>query len=145
MSVFYRLHQDKSTGTKRSGKWYARAVPTAVIGTRQLAEIIQRNCTVKRSDVVAVIEEMVEVMKDQMQDSKRVKLEGFGSFKIGIQSKGAQTAAKFSVAEHVTGLRVVFMPERTKDSSGNRSKQFLQGARVEELPLNTVVKEEQEP
>ena len=39
MSVFYRLHQDKSTGTKRSGKWYARAVPTAVIGTRQLAEI----------------------------------------------------------------------------------------------------------
>ena len=145
MSVFYRLHQDKSTGTKRSGKWYARAVPTAVIGTRQLAEIIQRNCTVKRSDVVAVIEEMVEVMKDQMQDSKRVKLEGFGSFKIGIQSKGAQTAAKFSVAEHVKGLRVVFMPERTKDSSGNRSKQFLQGARVEELPLNTVVKEEQEP
>ncbi len=136
------MHQDQSTGTKRSGKWYARAVPTAVIGTRQLAEIIQRNCTVKRSDVVAVIEEMVEVMKDQMQDSKRVKLEGFGSFKIGIQSKGAQTAAKFSVAEHVTGLRVVFMPERTKDSSGNRSKQFLQGARVEELPLNTVVKEE---
>ena len=25
MSVFYRLHQDQSTGTKRSGKWYARA------------------------------------------------------------------------------------------------------------------------
>ena len=143
MSVFYRLHQDQSTGTKRSGKWYARAVPTAVINTRQLAEIVQRNCTVKRSDVVAVIEEMVEVMKDQMQDSKRVKLDGFGSFKIGIQSKGAQTAGKFSVAEHVKGLRVVFMPERTKDCSGNRSKQFLQGARVEELPLNTVVKEDE--
>ena len=41
MSVFYRLHQDQSTGTKRSGKWYARAVPTAVISTRQLAEIVQ--------------------------------------------------------------------------------------------------------
>ena len=84
MAVFYRLHQDQSTGTKRSGKWYARAVPTAVIGTRQLAEIIQRNCTVKKSDVMAVLEELVEVMKDQMQDSKRVKLDGFGSFKIGI-------------------------------------------------------------
>ena len=34
MAVFYRLHQDQSTGTKRSGKWYARAVPTACIGTR---------------------------------------------------------------------------------------------------------------
>ena len=117
MAVFYRLHQDQSTGTKRSGKWYARAVPTACIGTRQLAEIIQRNCTVKKSDVMAVLEELVEVMKDQMQDSKRVKLDGFGSFKIGIESKGAQTAAKYSVAEHVTGLHVVFMPERTTDSS----------------------------
>ena len=128
MAVFYRLHQDQSTGTKRSGKWYARAVPTAVIGTRQ-----------------AVLEELVEVMKDQMQDSKRVKLDGFGSFKIGIESKGAQTAAKYSVAEHVKGLHVVFMPERTTDSGGNKSKQFLQGCRVEELPLNTVEKEEPEP
>ena len=143
MSVFYRLHQDQSTGTKRSGKWYARAVPTAVINTRQLAEIVQRNCTVKRSDVMAVIEEMVEVMKDQMQDSKRVKLDGFGSFKIGIQSKGAQTAGKFSVAEHVKGLRVLFSPERTKDSSGNRVKQFLQGAKCEELPENKVEKDVQ--
>ena len=145
MSVFYRLHQDQSTGTKRSGKWYARAVPTACIGTRQLAEIIQRNCTVKKSDVMAVLEELVEVMKDQMQDSKRVKLDGFGSFKIGIESKGAQTAAKYSVSEHVTGLHVVFMPERTTDSGGNRSKQFLQGCKVEELPLNLVEKEEPEP
>ena len=143
MAVFYRLHQDQSTGTKRSGKWYARAVPTACIGTRQLAEIIQRNCTVKKSDVMAVLEELVEVMKDQMQDSKRVKLDGFGSFKIAMQSKGAQTAAKFSVAEHVKGLRVLFLPERSTDSSGNRIKQFLQGARVEELPLNTVVKEDE--
>ena len=55
MSVFYRLHQDQSTGTKRSGKWYARAVPTDVINTRQLAEIVQRNCTVKKSDVMAAI------------------------------------------------------------------------------------------
>ena len=145
MSVFYRLHQDQSTGTKRSGKWYARAVPTDVINTRQLAEIVQRNCTVKKSDVMAVIEELVEVMKDQMQDSKRVKLDGFGSFKIGIESKGAQTAGKYSVAEHVKGLHVVFMPERTTDSGGNKSKQFLQGCRVEELPLNTVEKEEPEP
>ena len=96
MSVFYRLHQDQSTGTKRSGKWYARAVPTACIGTRQLAEIIQRNCTVKKSDVMAVLEELVEVMKDQMQDSKRVKLDGFGSLgwqqvqavPAGLQGRG---------------------------------------------------------
>ena len=144
MSVFYRLHQDQSTGTKRSGKWYARAVPTACISTRQLAEIVQRNCTVKKSDVMAVIEELVEVMKDQMQDSKRVKLDGFGSFKIGINCRGARSAKAFTVTDNIEGLHVVFTPERTHDQAGNRVKQFLHGVKVEELPENKVSKEDGE-
>ena len=32
MAVFYRLHQDQSTGTKRSGKWYARTLKSAPFG-----------------------------------------------------------------------------------------------------------------
>ena len=143
MSVLYRLHQDKSVGTQRSGKWYARMVPTGTINTRQLAEIIQRNCTVKRSDVMAVIEEMVEVMKDQMQDSKRVKLDGFGSFKIGINCRGARSAKAFTVNDNIEGLHVVFTPERTHDQAGNKVKQFLQGVSVEELPENKVDKDEE--
>ena len=31
MPVMYRIHQDQSTGTKRSGKFYARAVPVGVM------------------------------------------------------------------------------------------------------------------
>ena len=143
MSVYYRLHQDQSVGTKKSGKWYARMVPMATIDTRKLAEIIQRNCTVKKSDVLAVLDELVETMRDQLQDSKRVKLDGFGSFKIGLNSKGARTARSFTVADHIEGTHIVFSPENTKDSAGNRTKQFLQGVKVEELPLNMVIKEEE--
>ena len=140
MSVFYRLHQDKSKNTVRSGKWYARAVATSVVDTRKLAEIIQRNCTVKKSDILAVLDELVETMRDQLQDSKRVKLDGFGSFKIGIRSCGAESPKQFSTSENVKGMRVIFMPERSTDSAGNHTKQFLQGAKVEELPTNTVEK-----
>ena len=143
MSVFYRLHQDQSTGTKRSGKWYARAVPMAVVDTRKLAEIVQRNCTVKLSDVLAVIAELVETMRNQLQDSKRVKLDGFGSFKIGISSKGARSAKAFTVADNIKGMHIVFTPERSTDAAGNRVKQFLQGAKCEELPENKVEKEVQ--
>ena len=143
MSVLYRLHQDKSVGTQRSGKWYARMVPTGTINTRQLAEIIQRNCTVKRSDVMAVIEEMVETMRDQLQDSKRVKLDGFGSFKIGINCRGARSAKAFTVNDNIEGLHVVFTPERTHDQAGNKVKQFLQGVSVEELPENKVDKDQE--
>ena len=141
MSVFYRLHQDKSKDTKRTGKWYARMVPMSVVNTRQLAEIMQRNCTVKKADILAVLDELVETMRDQLQDSKRVKLDGFGSFKIGIKCHGARSAEAFSVADNIDNLHVVFTPERTHDSAGNRSKQFLQGAKCEELPTNVVTKQ----
>ena len=129
----------------RSGRWYARAVSTSVINTRQLAEIMQRNCTVKRSDIMAVIEELVETMRDQLQDSKRIKLDGFGSFKIGVRSIGANSAKEFSVSENIKGMRVIFSPERSTDASGNRTKQFLQGIKVEELPKNAVSKETAKP
>ena len=145
MSVFYRLHQDKSKNTVRSGKWYARAVATSVVDTRKLAEIMQRNCTVKKSDILAVLDELVETMRDQLQDSKRVKLDGFGSFKIGIRSCGAESPKQFSTSENVKGMRVIFMPERSTDSAGNHTKQFLQGAKVEELPTNSVSKETVKP
>ncbi len=109
MPVFYRLHQDQSVGTKRSGKWYARMVPTSCINT------------------------------------KRVKLDGFGSFKIGINCKGARSAKAFTVNDNIEDLHVVFTPERTTDNAGNRVKQFLQGATCIELPDNKVVKEDEEP
>ena len=143
MSVFFRLHQDQSVGTKRSGKWYARAVPMSMVDTRKLAEIMQRNCTVKKADILAVLDELVETMRDQLQDSKRVKLDGFGSFKIGLKCRGARSAKAFTVSDNIEGLRVVFTPERTNDSAGNRTKQFLQGARCEELPTNAVNKDEE--
>jgi len=145
MSVFYRLHQDKSKNTVRSGKWYARAVPMGMVDTRQLAEIMQRNCTVKKSDILAVLDELVETMRDQMQNSKRVKLDGFGSFKIGVRCTGAATVDDFSVSENIKGMHVVFTPERSSDSAGNRIKQFLQGAKAEELPTNSVSKETVKP
>jgi predicted histone-like DNA-binding protein len=117
----------------------------AMINTRQLAEIMQRNCTVKKSDILAVLDELVETMRDQMQDGKRIKLDGFGSFKIGLECTGSRSAEAFKVADNITGMHVVFTPERTHDSAGNRTKQFLQGAKCEELPVNVVTKVTAEP
>ena len=124
------------------GKWFGRSVVTNMIDTNGLAEIMQRNCTVKKSDILAVLAELVETMTDQLQQSVRVKLNGFGSFKIGIKSTGSDTVKDYSVAKNVKGLRVNFQPERSTDSNGTRNKKFLEGATVTEAPKNAVVAEE---
>ena len=139
MPVFYRLNQNTNEKSSAHNKWYARSVMTSVVDTEKLAEIMQRNCTVKRSDIKTVIEELIETMRDQLQDSKRVKLDGLGSFKLGLSSKGAEKASDFDARHHIRGVHVVFTPETTTDSTGRRSKTFLEGVTVAELPKNMVV------
>ena len=138
MSVFYRLSQVTSPKAKGYGKWYPRAVMTETIETDELASIMQRNCTLKRADILAVISELIETMQDQLQNSKRVKLNGFGSFKIGIKGEGADSAADFSVSKNVKGLHVLFMPEVKTDGNGQRQKTFISGCSVQEAPKNGV-------
>ena len=58
MAVFYRLYQNNNKSASGYRKWYARAVVTETMTTRQLAEIMQENCTVKRSDIEAVLREI---------------------------------------------------------------------------------------
>ena len=53
MSVSYKLYQEKRTNSSRKGQWYARACHVGVVTTEQLAEIMQANCTLKKSDILA--------------------------------------------------------------------------------------------
>ena len=140
MAVLYRLSQNKMKTSKAYGKWFAQAVMTGTVDTDALADIMQRNCTVKKSDILAVITELIETMQDQLQNSKRIKLNGFGAFKIGIENAtgGALTAADFSAGKNIKGLHVLFQPEVKTDSTGQRRKTFISGCSVQESPKNDV-------
>ena len=133
--VFYKLIQNMNENmVKAYQKWYAHPVVTETVDLDYIAERIQRNSTAKKSDAKAVLTEMVEVITDCLQNSQRVKIDGFGSFKIGISSRGADTVDSYSAAEHVRGMRVIFQPEVTTDpSTHKRSKKLLQGATLSDI------------
>lgn len=138
MAIMYKLYQDMKEASKFKGMWYARAVITDVVDTDILADKIQRNCSMKKSDVKAVLTELVEVMNDELQASHRVKLDGFGSFKMGLASKPANTAKDFSATTNIVGMRVNFAPETHVSRINNtRSKMFITGATVKEAPEYT--------
>lgn len=143
MSVFYKLYQDNRMNSSKKGQWYARAVTTDTVTTDDLADIMQNNCTVKRADILAVISELVETMKTELQNSRRVKLDRFGTFKIGLSSKASPTVKDFNTATHVRSLHVLFQPELKIDKNRKRTKQFLTGCKVQELPKNDVMPEEE--
>ncbi|SFG63693.1 HU family DNA-binding protein [Prevotella sp. KH2C16] len=147
MAILYRLYQDNRSNSLYPGKWYAKAVHQNIVGLDTVAERIQRNCSMKKSDVLAVLTEMVEVMKDELQSSNIVKLDGFGQFKVGITTKPAATAADFNAAKNVAGYRVNFLPASHSLPNGVNEKghtrhivvrNMLDGITCREAPKNTV-------
>lgn len=143
MSVAYKLYQDKRPNLKTHDKWYARAVHIGTIDTNEIATIMQANCTLKRSDILAVLAELTEVMRIQLQNSLRVKLNGLGTFKIGLKTAPAEKVVDFSVAKNIKGLHVLFQPEVHIDAKRNRTNVLLNGARVREASVYEVKREKE--
>ena len=143
--IFYKLIQNKNEEMPKAyQKWYARPVVTETIDLDYIAERIQRNSTAKKSDAKAVLTEMVEVITDALQNSQRVHIDGFGSFKVGISSRGADSEEDFSAAEHVRSMRIIFQPEtQTDPSTRKRSKKMLVGATLSNI--NGLVAKKEEP
>ena len=65
-----------------------------------------------------MLTELVEVMKDELQASHIVKVDGLGSFKIGIKGTYAETAKDFNANTNITGYRVNFRPTYTTIKTG---------------------------
>ena len=144
MAVMYKLYQNNRKNFVNRGQWYARAIKTQTIDTKTLAERIQRNCTAKHSAVLVVLTELVEVMQDELQASHAVKLNGFGTFKVGLKSSGATSISKFSVSKNIKGLHIIFTPEGHRDANGKMTRTFLTGCTVQEAPKNDVIGETQD-
>ncbi len=136
MAILYKLFQDNRRNSLNNGKFYARAIHPGTIDTKGLAEIMQRNCTVKYSDILAVLAELSETMQTMLQNSMRVKLDGIGSFKIGLHTVAADTAKDFDANTNVKGMHVNFMPEVTITPDHKRHFALLEGAKAQETAFN---------
>ena len=131
MAVEVKIYQSNRKGAT-NGKFYGRAAHRDTVDVKALAATMQNNCTVKYSDIVAVLAELSEVMRLELLRSNRVKLDGIGTFKVGVSTKPADSAKEFSMSDNVVGTHILFLPESTTDASGNRVRALLAGLKVRE-------------
>lgn len=134
MAVYYKVYQDNRKLNPHKGSWYGRAAMTDTDTTDDLAKAIEEKCTVNEADVLAVIRALVGEITKSLQASHRVKLPGFGTFKLGMTSAPAASRDKFSAA-NIKDVHVLFQPEvKINRTTGTRTRTFLTGTRVKELP-----------
>lgn len=103
----------------------------SVVDTKYLAERIQAKCTLHKADIVACIEALVEEMRNELCNSKIVKLDGFGMFRASIKSTGADDPKLFNVNENIQGVKVNFLPAGHKTQNGKLVRNMLDGASIQ--------------
>ena len=116
MSIKFRMYQDNRKNSKRKGYWYARAVSPDLVSVKDLALRISERCTVTEPDILAVISALVFEMNQVLKDGNRVKLDGLGTFRVGIHSQGVQKAEDFNAQRDIYGAHVLFSPTVTIDA-----------------------------
>ena len=84
---------------KAAGKYYAQVVLAPEMTQRQIIDQIADRCTVTGSDVKAVLDSLIYVMKLEMSDGKIVQLGEFGNFRITFGSEGTKVEKDFNATK----------------------------------------------
>lgn len=114
MSQKFIKSQNKNSFSQAYGKYFAQAVyDNHFIGTEELADFIQRQASVKKSDIKAVLQELGEAFKHFFEMGQKIKLDGIGIFKVGFSSIGVAKLEDCG-AQTITTRRVLFQPETTR-------------------------------
>ena len=114
MSQKFKKLQNKNNESTAYGKWFATAVyDQHFIETEQLADFIQTQASVKKSDIKAVLDELGGAMKHFFELGQKVRLDGIGIFKVGFSSIGATTKDDCGAA-NISARRVLFQPESAR-------------------------------
>ena len=139
MPVIVDVYQDKrKTG---NNLWYGRAWHPGVLDTRALAKRIEKNVSVKESDVYAVLIELAEVMTYELQNSNKIHLDRFGYFSVGLRSSGALTEKDWAISDNIKNAKCIFTPEYTKTTNSVTGKSQLASRALGDMSqFNFVIK-----
>ena len=132
-----------------SAAYYAKAVGLETLSLRDMAKHITSHGSPYTVDVVmGVLEAYRNCLIEQLLESKKVKVEGLGTFYVTIANKegGEKDLEKFNIGTIAQGLRLRFLPDASQEENLS-SKEFLKKARfidVATLTKDKTVEDEED-
>ena len=128
--ILYEVKQNQNSYSSAYGKWFAQVKSLETLNTRKLAQHISEHGSIYTPDVVfGVLEKFRSCLIEMLLNSKKVKIEGLGTFYCTLENQkhGARNKEDYSVREHIKGLHIRFLPEQTTEENVS-SREFLKKA-----------------
>ena len=142
--ILYEVKQNQNEHNAAFGKWYAQIKSLETLNTRKLAQHIAEHGSIYTPDVVyGVLEKFRSCLIEMLLESKKVKIEGLGTFYTTLenQKNGALKKEDFNVNKHLKALHIRFLPEQTTEENIS-SRQFLKQA--EFINIESFLKSEED-
>lgn len=87
MSIQYEFYRNPNSQGTNKKRYHARVVPAGRISTDDLAEEIQKECTLTVADVKSVLIALADKMGEHLGEGRKVYLEGIGYFQVNLRCK----------------------------------------------------------
>ena len=143
--IIYEVYQNQNEHNAAFGKWYGRVKYLESLNTRKLSNHIAEHGSIYTPDIVyGVMEKFRSCLLEMLLNSKKVKIEGLGTFYTTLEcvKGGAISKDKFNILKDVKGLHIRFLPEQTTEENIS-SREFLKQAEFINID-NLLPKEEDE-
>ena len=128
--ILYEVKQNQNSYSQVFGKWYAQVKALETMNTRKLANHISEHGSIYTPDVVyGVLEKFRSCLVEMLLNSKKVKIEGLGTFYTTLenQKNGALKKEDYNPNKHMKALHIRFLPEQTTEENIS-SREFLKKA-----------------
>ena len=142
--IIYEVYQNQNEHNSAYGKWYGRVKYLESLNTRKLSNHIAEHGSIYTPDIVyGVMEKFRSCLLEMLLNSKKVKIEGLGTFytTLECQKGGAVSKDKFNILKDVKGLHIRFLPEQEQENNIS-SREFLKQA--EFINVESLTKKEDE-
>jgi len=128
--ILYEVKKNTNMKSTAYGKWFAQVKTLETLNTRRLAQHISEHGSIYTPDVVyGVLEKFRSCLLEMLLESKKVKIEGLGTFYCTVENQkgGAAKKEDFNATKHLKALHIRFLPEQEQEQNIS-SREFLKKA-----------------
>jgi len=134
MSVKYSIVERKDPRNEDAPfKFYAHAQADGETDFDDLCEDVSSRCTATKADIGASIDGALVSIQKALRNGEIVRFGNFGSFQIGLRSKGAETEKMFNTG-FIRGAKISFRPGKMLVNM----LKTLDYAQVSQLPVKVI-------
>ena len=126
--LYYKLEK-----ISNAESFYAQAIKSGKVSMNEITDEIVQNCSATRADVILVLTELADVMRQHLLNGEDVSILDLGTFSVSINGKAVKNPDDFVPEKHITRFRINFRPITRRRSEGKDYYPILSGIKAYRL------------